>query len=159
MNKENISEVAAALHKKMKFSIKDFFSKCDQVLVLEIYNFTKKKTPIHVFFCKFCEIFENTFSGRPLLSFDQGLCLGSSSFEKSLLEILCWCHCFFSIQYLDVTQRVFFLCKAKVKDMISECDVENNFFDLLFSLVLKIATSKEAKRVYINNENSEKVLC
>lgn len=43
--------------------------------------------------------------------------------------------------------------------MISECDVENNFFDLLFSLVLKITTSKEAKRVYINNENSEKVLC
>ena len=43
--------------------------------------------------------------------------------------------------------------------MISECDVENNFFDLLFSLVLEIATSKETKRVYISNENSEKVLC
>ena len=58
-----------------------------------------------------------------------------------------------------MTQRVFFLCKAKVKDMISECDVENNFFDLLFGLVLEIATSKETKRVYISNENSEKVLC
>ena len=68
--------VHVSLHKKMKFSIKDFFSKCDQIRsflriwshlleksLLENFIFCavfiniKKETLAQAFSCEFCEIF------------------------------------------------------------------------------------------------------
>ena len=50
-----------SLHKKMKFSIKEFFSKCDQVLVLEIYNFTKKRRQHTCFSVNFAKFLRTPF--------------------------------------------------------------------------------------------------
>ena len=67
---KDVKRTSATLHKKIKFSVKDFFSKCDQIRKkLRIWSHLQKKSLIENF--TFCAV--RYFSRVIYLNFEQML--------------------------------------------------------------------------------------